>query len=821
MDRWRIALVIAVTAAGGALIAGGVYWGNWAAMGVIAAVIGLVFAVLVPVLPPTPVTSQPRSENSEERLAKVEAEVRIGPRVLSGTADMLREIPSLRWVEDRGPEVNASILKKIDDIVGFSQAVSPTKVIIVGEAGVGKTTLLYLVGLRLLSQGRKLFASSINGLDASSVLVTDDLLSQPQHGFLLGGTPSCTVIATARTFDWVNSSQLKKGWHEVNLSGSDFDEVTLKRVLGGLLKGKGLHASEDGIRVAVNRSEGIPLYLDALTTMVKSNKQELSRETAAEAPPYVSALIAEMLTHLARGNDGATLAAMFALASTPKLRLQREQLARVLSNLKLPTTFSLELLSRGPFYYSLPHDAYRDVLLHDWRTLGLNQTEPNLIQELRHKNFHEVIVSALKTWCIHDISDLDPYELAMGVRISLENDSNVAECLLENIVSGEGNLGRFSVVADVIAQDLPSAVVNAVRGRSPEELAKLEQRYRNAPHFMALLLRQALETISSGTVSGHVRTQRVAYLLNNLGICLRLTGRLQESFDTSRSAVEAWRDAVRECPDQKHLNDLARSLESHGDTLVILGRSRDALDAVSEGVDIRRKLAKSSPKDYLPLLASSLGNLGRLYEKAGENQKAISVTEESVQILSKSGMNLSPIDFRTLAADYANIATYLRKVGKPHEALASARKAVDTFRRLTRSDPSSHLPDLAISLSTLGTILDALGSTKEALVVASEAVETFRKVSLTNTNEHMGGFGAALNNLAAVQIAQGDFQAALATAKEAVLTYRKLSKMNPNAGQLGLKTSLTNLARVLEALGDATASKVAIEEAERSDIHGS
>jgi RecA-family ATPase len=111
---------------------------------------------------------------------------------------------SLAWVKERKPVVSNKLREKIEEAVKHVK--KGEKVCIVGDAGIGKTTALYLACLRLMSEGMKLRKSGIEG---EGVLVVDDIGAKKD---LLEKLENCTtpVIASARISEWENPG----GWHE-------------------------------------------------------------------------------------------------------------------------------------------------------------------------------------------------------------------------------------------------------------------------------------------------------------------------------------------------------------------------------------------------------------------------------------------------------------------------------------------------------------------------------------------------------------------------------------------------------------------------------
>jgi tetratricopeptide (TPR) repeat protein len=110
--------------------------------------------------------------------------------------------------------------------------------------------------------------------------------------------------------------------------------------------------------------------------------------------------------------------------------------------------------------------------------------------------------------------------------------------------------------------------------------------------------------------------------------------------------------------------------------LAQLGRREDALEAITEAVQIRRQLAEARPDAFLPDLAGALNN----------------------QSIHLSGL------------------------GRREDALAAVTEAVTAYRTLAEARPDAFLPDLAMSLNNQSIALGGLGRREEALGAIAEAL---------------------------------------------------------------------------------------------------
>jgi hypothetical protein len=76
--------------------------------------------------------------------------------------------------------------------------------------------------------------------------------------------------------------------------------------------------------------------------------------------------------------------------------------------------------------------------------------------------------------------------------------------------------------------------------------------------------------------------------------------------------------------------DLATSLTMQGSVLAINGALDQGIDALTEGVEIRRKLAKAEPATHAQPLIAALNDLSRLQEQAHQPGPALDAAQEII-----------------------------------------------------------------------------------------------------------------------------------------------------------------------------------------------
>ncbi|MGW5866580.1 tetratricopeptide repeat protein [Streptomyces sp. NPDC055239] len=299
--------------------------------------------------------------------------------------------------------------------------------------------------------------------------------------------------------------------------------------------------------------------------------------------------------------------------------------------------------------------------------------------------------------------------------------------------------------------------------------------------------------------------------LYNLAIRQRNAGLRDEALTTGRQALQAWRDLTSTHPE--YLPGLAMSLSDLGTSLSEVGRRDEALTAIQEAVEMRRRLAAANRIAYEPGLALSLGNLGAFLSEVGRRDIALTVTQEAVEIYRRLAADNPAAYEPDLARSLSNLGARLSEVGRRDEAPAAVQEAVEIYRRLAADNPAAYEPDLARSLANLGTPLSEVGRRDMALTAAHRAVEIYRRLAAANPAAYEPDLAKSLSNLGKFLSEVGRRDEALTLTQEAVEIRRRLAAVNPAAYEPGLAMSLSNLGTCLSELGRRGEALTAEQEA--------
>jgi tetratricopeptide (TPR) repeat protein len=118
--------------------------------------------------------------------------------------------------------------------------------------------------------------------------------------------------------------------------------------------------------------------------------------------------------------------------------------------------------------------------------------------------------------------------------------------------------------------------------------------------------------------------------------------------------------------------------------------------------------------------AGLYATLGYRLAHAGQREQALEATTEAVEIRRRlAGVNPAAFD-PDLASALNNLGMMLSDLGRREEALAATTEAVEIRRRLAGVNPAAFEPDLATALNNLGNGLSDLGRREEALAASTE-----------------------------------------------------------------------------------------------------
>jgi len=373
-------------------------------------------------------------------------------------------------------------------------------------------------------------------------------------------------------------------------------------------------------------------------------------------------------------------------------------------------------------------------------------------------------------------------------------------CLSENIEAGLERITRITYDAEIllgIHQNRISRYFAAALEKRPDRCKILDEYFSKIvpiTSFDASIV--VWQTLLSVTGDDHERSR----LLNNLSADLAQFGNKEDALEAIREAVEIRRRLAKANP-VAFEPDLATSLNNMSSHLSDVGNKKGALEAIRKAVEIRRRLAKANPAAFEPDLASSLNNLSNSLSDVGDKKDALEVIREAVEIY-RHLAKANPATFEWgLARSINNLSNRLSALGDKEGALEAILEAVEIRRRLAKANPAAFEPNLANSLNNLSNHLSDVGDKKDALEAIREAVEIYRRLAKTNPAAFEPNLASSINNLSNRLSALGDKEGALEAIRKAVEIYRHLAKANPAAFETDLAKSIGTLGTMLRQTG--------------------
>ncbi|MGW5058618.1 SAV_2336 N-terminal domain-related protein [Streptomyces sp. NPDC004096] len=289
-------------------------------------------------------------------------------------------------------------------------------------------------------------------------------------------------------------------------------------------------------------------------------------------------------------------------------------------------------------------------------------------------------------------------------------------------------------------------------------------------------------------------------------------GRREESLEAITEAVDVYRRLAAARP-EAYLPELAAALRNQSARLRELGRREDGLAAIEEAVTIRRELAAARPDTYLPELAAALRNQSARLGELGRREESLEAITEAVDVYRRLAAARPDTYLPDLASSLNNLSNRLAELGRREDGLAASEEAVTIRRELAAARPDTYLPDLASSLNNLSNRLAELGQHEDALAASEEAITAYRRLAAARPDTYLPGLAMSLNNLSNRLAELGRREDGLAASEEAVTIRRELAAARPDTYLPNLASSLNNLSNRLAELGQHEDALAASEEA--------
>ncbi len=553
-----------------------------------------------------------RIEDHEVRVKGLEEQM----SVIELNFDNLIGELGLGWVRKRGPVISSKIREKVKEVVKWVDRAlkkgESLKVAVLGEAGVGKTTFLYLVVRHLLRSGVKVYKGLSQGY---GVYILDNLPRMSEGLKDATRMSNGVIIAAGRSSEWKLAGLY--GWRKVEITKEDHRPVA-KEMLISALKAEGVSYEERALEVVLDKAPPVPVYFASLAEWLSERGAMLTEEEALKVPVGVYEVISDTVDYMAC-RDELAVAILYALAETRTGWLHREQIS--LLRRKLSKFFDGNgecegLLQDFSESYGLRHDAWAIVLKESWISLKVGREEPEALKRVRSYNVLPLVKEACKdSFNLLNVlgSDHSAAELVMR---ALDNFPELGVEVAEIVLPMKGY--RRDLVLDMVALRSPGSLIEAVKGF--EEAEKLALELKDAPSAEAELFSYVVDEYRRLAERDERFLPDLARTLNGLGEALSRKGRLDEAIASFEEALSIYRRLAER--DERFLPDLARTLNGLGEALSRKGRLDEAIDTYRQGVGLLSPLISLKPW-YFPLLSNLYLNLSLALLSKGDIREAI------------------------------------------------------------------------------------------------------------------------------------------------------------------------------------------------------
>ncbi|KAI0317325.1 hypothetical protein OF83DRAFT_153456 [Amylostereum chailletii] len=195
----------------------------------------------------------------------------------------------------------------------------------------------------------------------------------------------------------------------------------------------------------------------------------------------------------------------------------------------------------------------------------------------------------------------------------------------------------------------------------------------------------------------------------------------QLAYASSEKAVALLRELQRESPG-KFEASLASALNNHSNALCIIGRHSQALQAILQSVDIRRRLVSRGSHDLSASLSHSLHNLASCVMDVEDRQEAVHIMTEATDIARVLAHEDSVFD-EASATCLLTLSHCLVHVGRSRDALVAARKCIGIRQTAySKETVARRAPLLSEAYSQLSICYKATKDYSEALHAIKQAV---------------------------------------------------------------------------------------------------
>lgn len=311
----------------------------------------------------------------------------------------------------------------------------------------------------------------------------------------------------------------------------------------------------------------------------------------------------------------------------------------------------------------------------------------------------------------------------------------------------------------------------------------------------AMVRREAATTPLPEPQDDHTRNALLAMLdaMLKLARYLAEADRADEAAYLARQAVGVFRQMRAADPGASWSGLLAVSAlagvpaEPSALDLLASGAVADAIVAAGQEVDRNRRLAAEDPASHRPALAIALNNVGNMLREKHRYDEAVERMTEAVELFRALAED-QPEQFRpALAMSLANLASALTNAGRYDEALVPAEQSLARFTELAAGSPAQHAADVDKAREQVARL--AALAPDAGVTAVEEAVARYRGLAATDPVTHQEQYATTLLDLATQVVSKDPLRASQA-AEQATALYLGLA--TPHLDRLEIQLARAN-----------------------------
>ena len=253
--------------------------------------------------------------------------------------------------------------------------------------------------------------------------------------------------------------------------------------------------------------------------------------------------------------------------------------------------------------------------------------------------------------------------------------------------------------------------------------------------------------------------------------------------------------------DSRHQEGVANNLNTLGDITLDEGDVKDAEKSFSEALEIDRKLAEKSPREYDIRVARELTKLGAINIFLNNRKRAKRLYLEAemrykrIVELYRSLVKKEPQTYRPHLANSLNnlVNLYLQQEQNITKSIAPSKEALSIYRELDRAEPKKYNDFFLLTLHKTASIYNKDNNFTVAMGLYNEVINYSKEQNSIRYDEHIA---KSLNALAWIHTKQPklrNFKKAKMQLNEAIKIYSKLIKKHPKIFNSILSLSYSNL----------------------------